>query len=189
VELSRLRRSLEEGKPQRSGAEMDQVKLVMEGGQEYPEKGKLQFRDISVDPTTGSVILRIVVPNPRGMLLQGMFVRAVVEEGANDQAILVPQQAVSRDPRGNAYVMAVDADGKVSQRPIVTERAIGDMWLVSSGLAAGDRIITEGLQKARPGTTVKVAEAPQQAGGAAGAAGAAGAGKAETAPDAATKSN
>jgi membrane fusion protein, multidrug efflux system len=160
VELSRLRRSLEEGHLQRNGADADKVTLLLEEGRAYPEKGTLQFRDISVDPTTGSVIVRIVVPNPKGVLLPGMFVRAVVEEGANDQAILVPQQAVSRDPRGNGTVLVVGAEGKVQQRSITTERALGDQWLVSSGLAAGERIVVEGLQKTRPGMTVKIAQGP-----------------------------
>ena len=119
-------------------------------------EGTLQFRDVSVDPTTGSVILRMVFPNPEGVLLPGMFVRAVVKEGVNEQAILIPQQAVSRDPKGNPLALIVDAEGKVEQRMLTLDRAIGDQWLVSSGLAPGDRVIVEGMQKVRPGASVKV---------------------------------
>jgi membrane fusion protein (multidrug efflux system) len=108
-----------------------------------------------VDPTTASVILRAVFPNPNGVLLPGMFVRAVVKEGVNDQAILIPQQVVSRDPKGNPVALIVDATGKVEQRKLNLDRAIGDQWLVSEGLAPGDRVIAEGMQKVRPGAEVK----------------------------------
>ena len=118
-------------------------------------KGKLQFRDVTVDPTTGSVVLRMVFPNPDAMLLPGMFVRAIVEEGVLEQAILAPQQGVTRDAKGNASAMVVDAAGKVAVRPIVVDRAIGDRWLVTSGLADGDQVIVEGLQRIRPGVPVK----------------------------------
>jgi len=118
--------------------------------------GSLQFRDVTVDPTTGSVILRIVVPNPDATLLPGMFVKAIIDEGVNERAILAPQQAVSRDPKGNPLALVVDAEDKVQQRALTTERAVGDSWLVSSGLVQGDRVIVEGAQKARPGTVVKV---------------------------------
>jgi membrane fusion protein (multidrug efflux system) len=109
-----------------------------------------------VDPTTGSVMLRAVFPNPKGLLLPGMFVRTVVQEGVNTQAILIPQQAVNRDPKGNPVVLIVDAEEKVQQRMLSLDRAMGDKWLVSSGLAPGDRVIVEGVQKARPGVTVKI---------------------------------
>ena len=152
AELNRLRRSLANGSLKDSGT--DEVKIVMEDGTVYPSKGSLKFRDVTVDPTTGSVILRIVVPNPENILLPGMFVRAMVDEGVNEQAILVLQQAVSRNPKGEAIVMIVDADGNAQQRGLTTDRAIGDQWLVTSGLAVGDRVIVEGLQKARPGAAV-----------------------------------
>jgi membrane fusion protein (multidrug efflux system) len=99
--------------------------------------------------------LRIVVPNPEGILLPGMFIRAIVEDGVVDQAILIPQQAVSRDPKGNPIALTVDANGNAEQRMLAVDRAIGDQWLVSSGLAPGDRVIVEGMQKARPGAPVK----------------------------------
>ena len=131
------------------------VKLIMEDGTAYPLGGTLQFRDVTVDPTTGSVILRIVFPNPEHVLLPGMFLRAVVQEGVNAQAILVPQQAVSRDPKGNPVALIVDASGTVQPRMLTLDRAIGDRWLVTSGLKPGDRVIMEGAQKIRPGASVK----------------------------------
>jgi membrane fusion protein (multidrug efflux system) len=155
VELNRLKRSLANGRLKDNGT--DRVKIILEDGTAYPQEGSLQFRDVTVDPTTGSVILRIVVPNPEGTLLPGMFVRATIDEGINQQAILIPQQAVSRDPKGNPLTLIVDAEGKVQQRAISTDRALGDKWLVATGLAQGDRVIVEGMQRARPGMAVKVA--------------------------------
>ena len=156
AEVLRLRRGLKEGRLDQSGADQKKVKLIMEDGTVYPLEGTLQFRDVTVDPTTGSVILRIVFPNPKAVLLPGMFVRAVVQEGVNNQAILIPQQAVSRDPRGNPLTLIVDAQSNVQLRMLTLDRAIGDQWLVSSGLAQGDRVIIEGMQKVKPGAPVKV---------------------------------
>jgi membrane fusion protein (multidrug efflux system) len=156
TELLRLKRSLEGGRLNQGGANQKKVQLLLEDGTPYLKEGTLQFQDVTVDPTTGSVILRVVFPNPQGVLLPGMFVRAVVREGINEQAILIPQQAVSRDPKGNPFALFVDAEGKVQQRMLVLDRAIGDKWLVAAGLAAGDRVIVEGTQKARPGASVKV---------------------------------
>ncbi len=155
AELLRLRQRTERGRLKPNGESQRKVKLILEDKTPYPLEGTLQFRDVTVDPTTGSVILRIVFPNPKTTLLPGMFVRAVVQEGLAEEAILAPQQAVSRDPKGNPVVLIVDPAGKVQQRPVTLDRAIGDQWLVSSGLAAGDHIIVEGLQKARPGASVK----------------------------------
>ena len=155
TEMLRLKRLLEGGRLNQSGAGQNKVKLFLEDGSEYPLAGTLQFRDVTVDPTTGSVILRAVFPNPNSVLLPGMFVRAVVREGIKEGAILIPQQAVSRDPKGNPVALVVDPDGKVSQRTLTLDRAIGDRWLVASGLAAGDQVIVEGMQKARPGASVK----------------------------------
>lgn len=152
----RLKRSLEANRLNQDGANQNKVTLILEDGTKYPLKGTLQFRDISVDSTTGSVILRAVFPNPKQVLLPGMFVRAEVEEGVNKQAILIPQQAVSRDQKGNPFALIVNAEDKVEQRMLTLDRAIGDKWLVSSGLASDEQVIVEGMQKVRPGATVKV---------------------------------
>jgi membrane fusion protein (multidrug efflux system) len=155
TELLRLQRRLEDGRINRDETNASKVKLILGDGTVYPLEGTVQFRDISVDPTTASVILRMVFPNPNGVLLPAMFVRAVVKEGVNAQAILIPQQAVSRDPKGNPLALIVDASGKVEQRMLSLDRAIGDQWLVTAGLAPGDRVIAEGMQKVRPGAEVK----------------------------------
>jgi membrane fusion protein (multidrug efflux system) len=155
TELLRLRRRLEEGLINRKGTKLNKVKLFLADGIPYPLEGNLQFRDVSVDPTTGSVILRMVFPNPNGVLLPGMYVRVVVKEGVNENAVLIPQQAVSRDPKGNPTALIVDAADKVEQRMLKLDRAIGDQWFVIAGLTAGDRLIVEGMQKVRPGAVVK----------------------------------
>ncbi len=155
AELLRLRSRLENNHISQDGENHKEVKLILENGKEYPFKGTLLFRDVTVDPTTGSVVLRILFPNPKGVLLPGMFVRAAVIEGTNEQAILLPQQAVSRDPKGNAIALVADSNGKIEQRSLTLDRAIGDKWLVSSGLASGDLVVVEGIQKVRPGSTVK----------------------------------
>jgi membrane fusion protein (multidrug efflux system) len=155
AEVLRLRRGLKEGRLDQNGANQKKVQLIMEDGTAYPSAGTLQFRDVTVDPTTGSVILRVIFPNPNGVLLPGMFVRAVVQEGVNKQAILIPQQAVSRDPKGNPLALIVDAESKVQLRMLTLDRAIGDQWLVSAGLAPGDKVIMEGMQKVKPGAPVK----------------------------------
>jgi membrane fusion protein (multidrug efflux system) len=156
TDVLRLRQGLKEGSLDQNGASQKKVKLILEDGTAYPLEGTLQFRDITVDPTTGSVILRIIFPNPKDILLPGMVVRTVVQEGINKRAILVPQQAVSRDPKGNPFTLIVDAASKVQLRMLTLERAIGDQWLVSSGLAQGERVIVEGMQKVTPGSLVKV---------------------------------
>ena len=156
TELLRLRRRLEEGRLDQNGGNQKKVKLILEDNNVYAQEGTLQFRDVTVDPTTGSVILRIVFPNPDGVLLSGMFVRAVVKEGINERAILIPQQTVARDPKGNPSVLVVDTEGKVQQRPLTLDRAMGDQWLVASGLSIGERVVVEGMQRARPGSSVKV---------------------------------
>ncbi len=166
AELLRLNRRLQDGRLNRDGTNQNKVKLLLEDGTTYSQEGTLQFRDVTVDPTTGSSILRILFPNPQGVLLPGMFVRAVVKEGVHDQAILVPQQAVSRDVKGNPVTLVVGAQEKVQPRPLTLDRALGNQWLVAAGLAAGDRVIIEGMQKVRPGAVVKVA-APGAAPGAA----------------------
>jgi membrane fusion protein (multidrug efflux system) len=156
TEVLRLRRRLEEGRLNHNEKSSSRVRLILEDGAKYPLEGTLQFRDVTVDPSTGSVNLRAVFPNPKGILLPGMFVRATVEDGVNPKALLIPQQAVSRDQKGNPQTLIVDAEGKVQQRILTLDRAIGDAWLVSSGLTVGERVIVEGMQKVRPGTSVKV---------------------------------
>jgi membrane fusion protein (multidrug efflux system) len=136
--------------------EQAKVKLLLEDGTPYAQQGLLKFSDVTVDPSTGSQTLRMVFPNPRHILLPGMYVRAVVEEGVAEQAILVPQQGVTRDPKGNAIAMVVDGSNNVEQRTLKVDRAIGTRWLVTEGLKAGDRVILEGLQKVRPGVAVKI---------------------------------
>jgi len=156
AEILRLRRNMESGRLKQDKEAWSKVKLLLEDGTSYPPEGTLQFRDITVDPSTGSVTLRAVFPNPDNVLLPGMFVRAVVEEGVNDQALLVSQQGVSRDTKGNPVAMVVNEKDTVEQRLLEVDRAIGDKWLVTKGLAVGDRVIVEGLQRVRPGASVKV---------------------------------
>jgi membrane fusion protein (multidrug efflux system) len=158
TDILRLKRRLADGRLKTNGTQQKKVKLILEDETAYQPEGTLQFRDVTVDPTTGSVILRIVFPNPDGILLPGMFVRAVIQEGVNEQAILIPQQAVSRDLKGNPVALIVDTEETVQQRKLALDRSIGYQWLVSSGLAQGDRVIMEGAQKVRPGTLVKAVE-------------------------------
>jgi len=158
ADVLRLRRDFASGRLQRTGDNQAKVKLVLEDGTPYGEEGSLQFSDITVDQTTGSITLRAVFPNPNDELLPGMYVRAVLEEGVDDHAILVPQQGVSRDAKGNPIAMVVEANGAVGQRILKTERALGDQWLVSDGLKAGDRLIVEGLQRIHPGMQVTPVE-------------------------------
>ncbi|MBI9083610.1 MAG: efflux RND transporter periplasmic adaptor subunit [Desulfobacterales bacterium] len=154
-----------------NGTDQNKVKLFLEGGGAYPLEGVLQFGDVTVDPTTGSVILRVVFPNPKEVLLPGMFVRTVIKEGVNEQAMLIPQQGLSRDHRGNPLALIVDAESKVGLRMLTVDRAIGDQWLVSAGLAPGDRLIVEGMQMLRPGTVVKAVPFVETKTGRGGAAG------------------
>ncbi len=155
AELLRLKQNLASGLMKSNGAAQAQVKLLLEDGSAYPLPGTLKFSEVTVDQSTGSITLRAVFPNPKQTLLPGMFVRAILEEGISDQAILVPQRGVTRNPAGNAMVMVVGGEEKVEPRVIKVVRTVGDNWLVSEGLKAGDRVILEGLQKARPGTLVK----------------------------------
>jgi membrane fusion protein (multidrug efflux system) len=154
--LLQLKRNLAAGRIKGGSPDQARVKLLLEDGISYPLEGTLKFSDVTVDPSTGSFILRVVFPNPKHMLLPGMYARVLVQEGVAEQAILAPQQGVSRDPKGNPVALIVDAEGKAQQRMITIDRAIGDRWLISSGLAPGDQVIIEGSQKVRPGTSVKV---------------------------------
>ncbi|MDY0162909.1 efflux RND transporter periplasmic adaptor subunit [Desulfobotulus sp.] len=155
AELLRLTRSLQSGLLNEDKEKSTRVRLLLEDGTPYPLEGRLQFRDVTVDPATSSFSLRIVVPNPDHVLLPGMFVRAVIQEGTTDQAILVPQQGVGRNPKGEPVALVVDEKNTVQQRALVLNRAIRDQWLITSGLAPGDRLIVEGLLKVRPGMQVE----------------------------------
>jgi membrane fusion protein (multidrug efflux system) len=162
--LLRQRRDIAEGVLRRDVADRAAAALILEDGTEYPHRGEIQFSEVIVDQGTGSVTLRAVFPNPDGLLLPGMFVRARVEEGTIDQALLVPQQAVLRTPRGEPMAYVVNAQDVVEQRILKTSRAIGTDWLVTDGLAAGDRVVMEGVQRIRPGAKVAITEAPPRPG-------------------------
>ncbi|HPL96787.1 MAG: efflux RND transporter periplasmic adaptor subunit [Smithellaceae bacterium] len=155
ADIQRLRRLFQSGELNPNNAGQKKVRLFIDDGTEYAAKGTLQFRDVSVDPSTGSVILRIVFPNPREILLPGMFVRAILQEGINDRAIVIPQQAVSRNPKGDPYVLIVDEQNKAQIRQITLDREIGSSWLVSSGLSPGEKIIVEGMLRVTPGIEVR----------------------------------
>jgi membrane fusion protein (multidrug efflux system) len=162
TEMMRVKRAVETGALEGGEAK---VAIVLEDGRDYEHAGTLKFADVTVDQTTGSVALRALVPNPKGELLPGQFVRARIDEGKKPDALLVPQRAVTRDQNGRPIAMVVDKANKVERRQLVTDRAVGDAWLVTSGIAAGDRVIVEGLQKIRPGASVNAVPvvAPKQA--------------------------
>ena len=164
-DLLRLKRELESGGLKKAGGQA-RVTLLLADGSKYAEEGKLQFADVSVDPGTGNVVLRALFPNPKHDLLPGMFVRAVVESGVDERAILVPQQGVTRNPKGEATALVLNKEGKVEQRVLVTGATVGDQWLVKSGLAEGDRVIIEGVQKVRPGAPAVMAKIAAPPGGA-----------------------
>ena len=155
AEMLELRRRLASGQIKEDG-DRSRVKLLLEDGSPYPQTGVLKFSEVTVDQSTGSITLRAVFPNPKQLLLPGMFVRAVLEEGVKDNAILAPQRAVTRNTKGEAMVMLAGADDQVEPRIIQVSRTVGENWLVASGLKVGDRVIMEGIQRARPGVKVKV---------------------------------
>ena len=144
-----------------SEADGARIQLLLPNGSAYPIEGRLQFSEVTVDPSSGAVTLRATFPNPDGLLLPGMYVRAKLVEGRRTQAILAPQQGISRDPRGRATAMVVGKDNKVEVRQVTVDRAVGDKWIVTDGLKPGDRLIVEGLVNLRPGTVVRPG-APQQ---------------------------
>ncbi len=158
VELLRLRRELAAGQLKDISDQEASAQLILEDGTTYSEPGKLQFSEVNVDPSTGSVTLRAVFPNPHQALLPGMFVRALVKEGVNDRAILVPQKGVTRNAKGEPTALVLGPDNLVELRVLKTDRVIGNKWLVSEGLKAGDRVIVEGLQKISPGAPVNPVE-------------------------------
>lgn len=166
-DLLRLKRDMESGSLKQSG--QAKVSLVLADGTKYAEAGKLQFSDVSVDQGTGNVTLRAIFPNPKQNLLPGMFVRAVIESGVDEKAITVPQQGVTRNQKGQATALVLNKEGKVEQRVLTTAGTYGTKWLVKSGLADGDQVIVEGVQKVKPGAPAVVAKAPAAAPAAGGA--------------------
>lgn len=153
-EVLRLRRDLESGRLQGAGKGQARVRLVTDDGKEYAQPGTLQFTDVTVDPGTGSILMRALFPNPKGDLLPGMFVRARFDEAVNPKALLVPQVAVTRDQKGLPVALVVNAERKVERRQIAADRTVGASWLVTDGLRPGEQVIVEGVQKVRPGTLV-----------------------------------
>ncbi|CAM4113916.1 MULTISPECIES: efflux RND transporter periplasmic adaptor subunit [Pseudomonas] len=159
AELLKLRRELESGQLQKVGDNAAKVTLTLEDGSTYGKEGRLEFSEVSVDQTTGSVTLRAVFPNPEHNLLPGMFVHARLAAGVNSAAILAPQQGVTRDLKGQPTALIVNPDNKVELRQLKASRTVGSDWLIEEGLNPGDRLITEGLQFVKPGVEVKVSEA------------------------------
>lgn len=161
ADMLRLRRELASGQVKRDGADAS-VSLKLEDNSEYPARGKLQLSEVTVDPATGTLVMRAVFPNPDHLLMPGMFVHAEIAEGIDPKGLLVPQVAVQRDAQGKPFVMTVDGDNKVSQQTIQTIRTVGASWLVSGGVKAGDRIIVNGLQKVMPGAKVTPHDVPAE---------------------------
>lgn len=159
ADMLRMRSEIAAGRLQASTKGEVPVKLILEDGSEYAAEGRLALSEVTVDEGTGSVTLRAKFSNADGVLLPGMYVRARLPQGTRSEAILVPHKALSRDPRGNALVMAVDAESKVVARPVQVAQSLGENWVVTSGVKAGERIIVEGLQKVRPGVAVQADEA------------------------------
>jgi len=159
TKLLGLQKALESGRLQNSGENQAHVSLSLDDGSAYPLPGVLKFSEVSVDPTTGSVTLRAEFPNPDRKLLPGMFVHALLKEGVQQAAILVPQQAISRDTRGVPTVWVVKSDNTVESREVETLRTVGNAWLIGKGVNAGERIITEGVQRVRSGIAVNAVEA------------------------------
>ena len=158
-ELLRLRRDLAEGRLKKASDSAAKVALKLEDGSHYAHEGTLEFSEVAVDESTGSVTLRAVFPNPDHLLLPGMFVHAELVSGVKQNAILAPQQGVTRNQRGEPTAMVVGADNKVELRVLKADRTAGSAWLVEEGLNAGDRLITEGLQFVQPGAEVKAVPA------------------------------
>jgi membrane fusion protein (multidrug efflux system) len=158
-----LRRDVASGQIKLNGANQAKVTLTLEDGSRYPLSGELLFSGTTVDPATGSVTVRALFPNPKFVLLPGMFVRARVEEGVNDQALLVPIRAISHDPKGQAIALVVGSDNKVVQRTVQTRDMQGDAWVVTGGLKEGERVVLDGVQKVQPGMAVQAVNAPDQA--------------------------
>jgi membrane fusion protein, multidrug efflux system len=163
VQGLQLRRDVASGKLKLNGPGQAKVTLFLEDGTRYPTPGTLQFTDVTVDPGTGSVTVRALFPNPKAVLLPGMFVRARLDEGYNDDVVLVPQVGVTHDAAGKATTLVVGADNKVALRTIQATRTSGDQWVVDGGLNDGEKVIVAGVQKVQPGATVRAVEAASTA--------------------------
>ena len=159
----KLRREVQEGRLKTSGPAAAKVTLILEDGSTYPEKGKLQFSDVTVDQSTGSVTVRALFQNKNRVLLPGMFVRARIEEGVAENAYVVPQIGVTHTPKGEPVALVVDTDNKVALRQLGTLSTSGSNWLVESGLKPGDHVIVQGIDKVHPGMLVKAVAAQQSA--------------------------
>ena len=163
--ILRLRRELASGQIKSAGADQIEVHLLLEDGSKYEQPGKLQFSEVTVDQGTGAITLRAIFPNSSGLLLPGMFVQEEIEEGVRQDGILVPQQGITHNSKGEATALVVGKDGKVESKVITTDRAIGDAWLIASGLSVGDRVIVKGVQMAKPGAEVTAHEVAMNAPG------------------------
>lgn len=157
--LLRLQDEFAAGRLKQNGKQQAEVKLLLDNGTEYSYPGRIKLSEVTVDESTDSVIIRAEFPNPDGRLLPGMFVRAKLQEGVRENALLVPQRGISRDPTGQASALVVDKDNKVIRKSVVTDRVVGNQWLIRDGLQSGDRVIVDGTQKAQPGSEVKIAQA------------------------------
>jgi membrane fusion protein (multidrug efflux system) len=164
VQGLQLRRDIASGKVKVNGPDQAKVTVFLEDGTQYPVQGTLQFSDITVDQNTGSVTVRAIVPNPNNVLLPGMFLRARVDEGVDDNALLVPQTGVTHNAQGQATALVVGADNKVALRTIQATRTVGANWVVDGGLKEGEKVIVSGVQKVQPGALVRTVEAPAASG-------------------------
>ena len=160
VEGLQLRRDVASGRLKLNGPDPAKVTLLLEDGTQYPESGTLQFTDISVDPSTGSVTVRAIFPNPHYVLLPGMFVRARIDQGVDNTAMLIPQVGVTHNPQGQATALVVGPDSKVASRTLQIKGTLSDQWVVQGGLNEGERVIVAGMQKVQPGMVVRAVEAP-----------------------------
>jgi len=156
-----LKHEIESGRVEAKGSGTPS-KIILQDGSAYSREGKLQFADVTVDPTNGNLVLRVIVPNPDGLLMPGMYVRAALNEGVLGKGVLAPQQGITRDPKGGAIALVIGKDNKVEPRVVKVSRTVGDQWLIEDGLVAGDRVIVEGVQKVQPGMAVTPVEAGTQ---------------------------
>lgn len=163
TKLLELREDLASGRLKNVGKDQAEIRVKLDNGRAYPHSGTLQFSEVSVEESTGAVTLRAIVPNPDGVLLPGMFVRAELQEGVRDQALLIPQRGVTRDTQGNAVALVLDEKNTVKQRSLTTDRSVDGQWLIRDGLQVGDRVIVDGIQKVQPGMQVKPVPAAETA--------------------------